>query len=201
MDIIDWPADEVFVPSRLRLGVSVPKSGWRAFFTGQAQTISHQADRYRLTVSLPACGPLAAGRREAFFLGRASRGDWVRLGLVHRPVPQGTLRGTPTVAVSALAGARTLQVQGVPGDTLLGGDALGAGGHLFVADYVGAVADGSGVLSLPLILPLQAPLTLGDALTWQAPTTTWQVETDDFDVTIGRALWQAALEVPLKQVF
>lgn len=201
MATTDWPATAAFEPRRLQLGLSAPKSGWRAFFTGQAQSISHLADRLRLSVTLRPCNPADAALREAFFMGVVSRGDWLRLGLLHRPVPRGTLRGTPTAAATAAAGARTLQVQGVSGDTLLGGDALGNGSQLLITDYAGAVANGSGVLTVPLSLPLQAAITSGAALTWQAPTTTWQIEVDQLDLSVGRALWQGELELPLKQAF
>ena len=44
---------------------------------------------------------------------------------------------------AASAGARTLVVQGVAGDTLLGGDMLGVNGQLVMTGYTGAVANGS----------------------------------------------------------
>lgn len=199
--VVDWPTAAAFEPRRMQLGLTAPKSGWRAFFTGQAQSISHLADRLRLAVTLRPCNPDDAALREAFLMGVASRGDWLRLGLLHRPVPRGTLRGTPTAAATAAAGARTLQVQGVSGDTLLGGDALGHNGQLLMADYAGAVANGSGVLTVPLVLPLQAAISSGASLTWQAPATTWQIEVDQLDLSVGRARWQGEIEIAMKQVF
>lgn len=197
---INWPADRAFAPRRLTWGASTPKSSWTAFFIGRVQSVSHLADRLRCTVTLPPCGPVDAGRREAFFMELASTGNWVRLGHPQRQAPQGTLRGTPTVASNAAAGARTLSVQGLAGDTLLAGDPLGAGGYLMLTGYAGAVANGSGVLTVPLVLPLRAALSAGAAVTWQAPTTTWQLEPDLLDLGYGRALWQEAVDVPLREV-
>lgn len=197
---VNWPTDRAFAPRRLSLGASVPKAGWAAFFTGGRQSISHLADRLRCTITLPPCNPLDAGRREAFFLELASTGNWVRVGHLQRQEPQGTLRGTPTVASSAAAGARSVSVQGVVGNTLLAGDPLGAGGHLMLTGYAGAVANGSGVLTVPLVLPLRVALSAGAAVTWQMPTTTWQLETDLLDLAYGRALWQDAVDIPLREV-
>lgn len=201
MATIDWPAGRTWTPASMRWGASTPKSAWAAYFTGQVQSISHLADRLRCVVTLPPCGPADAGAREAFFLEVASAGHWVRLGHPQRPTPLGTLRGSPTVASSAAVGARTLSVQGSVGDTLAGGDVLGAGGQLLQAGYAGAVANGSGVLSVPLVLPLRAALSAGAAVTWSAPTATWQLAADAMDIAYGRRAWQQAVEVPLVEVF
>ena len=132
MATIDWPAGQAYQPRALRFGVASPKSGFGAFFTGQRQVISHLADRLRCTVTLPPCGPDDGQRREAFFMSLVSTGDWVRLQHMHRSEPLGTLRGLPTVATSALAGARTLRLNTTPGATLEGGDLVGTGGQLII---------------------------------------------------------------------
>lgn len=199
MATIDWPAGPAFQPRALRFGASTPKSGFGAFFTGQRQVISHLADRLRCTISLPPCGPDDGQRREAFFMGLVSTGDWVRLQHMHRSEPLGTLRGLPTVATAALAGARTLRLNTTPGATLEGGDLLGTGGQLVMAAYSGAVADGSGLLVLPLALPLVLPVSVGAAVLWQAPTSTFQLMLDEVGVDYGRGRWQAALELPFLQ--
>ncbi len=201
MATVDWPTGSAFQPERMKLSASVAKSAWSAFFTGQVQSISHLADRLTCTVMLPPCSQSDAALREAFFMGLVSTGDWVRLGMKQRPTPLGTLRGTPTVAANASAGARTISVQTTAGATLLGGDALGADDQLLMAAYAGATADGSGVMSLPLVLPLRVALTSGDSLTWQSPTGLWQLAVDQID--FGYFSWQMqdALEIPLREVF
>lgn len=200
MATIDWPAGRAFEPRRVTWGVSTPKAAWAAPYTGARQTLSHLADRLRCAVTLPPCNEAQAGLREAFFLSLASTGDWVRMGHPTRPLPLGTLRGTPTAAAAAAAGARTVQVQSVAGATLLGGDVLGGGGRLLLAAYPGAVANGAGVLTVPLVLPLQVALASGAAISWQAPTTTWQLLVDMLDLNYGRARWQGELTIPLAEV-
>lgn len=200
MATLDWPTERAFQPQRVQFGAVTPKAAWAAPFTGQVQSISHLSDRLACTLMLPPCSHADAGKREAFFLALASTGDWVRLGHPTRPVPAGTLRGTPTVASTTAAGARSLSVQGVAGDTLLAGDPLGGGGMLLLTGYAGATANGSGVLTVPLVLPTRAALTAGAAITWLQPTTTWQCTLDVLALRYNPGRWQDAIEVPLREV-
>lgn len=110
MATLDWPSLPGFKPSGFRFGASTPKSAWGGFFTGQAQRISHLADRLRAEMTLPPCSLADAGAREAFFMQLASSGDWVRLGHFLRPHPLGDMRGTPTVYANTAAGARTIKI-------------------------------------------------------------------------------------------
>lgn len=201
MATIDWPTGRAFSPARLKFGVSTPKAAWAAPFTGQTQTISHLADRLICTVTLSPCTQDEAGQREAFFMGLASTGDWVRLGLRQRPNPLGTLRGSPTVAADAAAGARTVSVQTTAGATMLAGDALGTNGQLLLTAHAGATANGSGAMSLPLTLPLRAALSSGASLTWSSPTATWQLAADQMDFDYFSFQMQDGFDVMLREVY
>lgn len=201
MATVDWPGDRVFSPARMKFGASTPKAAWSSMWTGQTQSISHLADRLLCTVTLNACSRADAGRRESFFMSLASTGDWVRLGHKQRPVPIGTLRGSPTAQASASAGARTLSVQTSAGATMVGGDVLGINGQLLIAAYAGATANGSGVMSLPLVLPIRAAISSAAALTWNAPTATWQLATDLMDFDYMAPQMQGGFEVVLREVY
>lgn len=110
--IIDWPATASFVPRDVRFGAATPKSAFAGFYTGQVQSVGHLADRLRCTLTLPPCGPVEGQQREAFFLGLASTGDWLRLGHQHRIEPAGNARGALVTSAAAVAGARTLNLAG-----------------------------------------------------------------------------------------
>lgn len=200
MAVLDLPAGDAFGVAAIVFSPTTPKAAWIAPFTGQVQSISHLGDRLRATVRFRACDATAGAAREAFFVGMASTGDWVRLA--HwRNVPTGTLRGSPTVASAAAAGARTLQVQGVTGATLVGGDMLGVNGQLVMTGYAGAVANGSGVLAVPLAVPLRKAVASGQAVTWQSPAGTFQLADDQLAYTIGRAGWHAPLELTFVEAY
>jgi hypothetical protein len=201
MTTVAWPTTRAFAPTSMKIGASTPKSAWSAPFTGQTQSISHLADRLMCTISLPPCTRAEAGQREAFFMSLASKGDWVSFGLKNRPVPYGTLRGSPTAQASASAGAYTLSVQTTAGATMIGGDALGVNGQLLLTAYAGATANGSGVMSLPLVLPLRAAVSSSTALTWNAPTATWQLAADSIDFGYSSYSLQDAMQVVLREVY
>jgi len=200
MAVLDLPAGDAFGVAAIVFNPTTPKAAWVAPFTGQVQSISHLGDRLRATVRFRPCNAADGARREAFFVQMASTGDWVRLA--HwRGTPAGTLRGTPTVSSAASAGARTLVVQGVAGDTLLGGDMLGVNGQLVMTGYTGAVANGSGVLSVPLAVPLRKAVSSAQAVTWQGPTGTFQLADDQLAYTIGRSGWHAPLELTFVEAY
>ncbi len=201
MATVDWPTDRAFAPQRMKFGVSTPKSAWAAPFTGQTQSISHLADRLMCTISLPPCSRTDAGRREAFLMSLASTGDWVRLSHRQRPAPLGTLRGSPTAQASASAGARTISVQTSAGATMLAGDILGVNGQLLLTAYAGATANGSGVMSLPLVLPLRAAVSSSAPLTWSAPTATWQLAADSIDLEYMAPSLQDGVDIMLREVY
>ena len=200
MAIINWPSADSFIPRQLAFGASTPKSAFVSFFTGAVQSVGHLSDRLRCVITLPPCDPAAGQEREAFFIGLASTGDWVRIAHLHRAEPLGTLRGLPTAAAAAAAGARTLQVQTTPGATLVGGDMLGTGSQLLMVAYGGCTANGSGVATVPLALPLQAAVSSGATVTWSAPTGQFQLAADAPMATYGRSRWQGVLELPFQQV-
>ena len=201
MTTVAWPTTRAFAPTAVKIGASTPKAAWSAPFTGQTQSISHLADRLICTVSLPPCTREEAGQREAFFMSLASTGDWVTLGMKNRPVPYGTLRGSPTAQASAAAGARTISIQTTAGATLIGGDALGINGQLLLTAYAGATANGSGVMSLPLVLPLRAAISGGASLTWNAPTATWQLVADSIEFGYPSYSLQDAMQITLREVY
>ncbi len=121
MATIDWPTSKFFVPASITLGLDVSESTYTGFMTGNRTRTSNLADRMRMMVTLPPVLESQGGAaREAFLMGMRSRGDVVRMGMPHRKVPAGTLRGSPTVSASALAGARTFGITGaLAGSNLL----------------------------------------------------------------------------------
>lgn len=202
MSTVNWPTGDGFVISDCRVGARTSKSRFAGFFDGQVQSLSHAANRLLFTLTLTPCTAADGAEREAFLLSLASSGDWVNLSHPLRRQPRGTLRGTPVVEAAAVAGARTLRVQGVAGDTLEAGDILGVDGQMLVTAYAGAVANGAGLLVVPLALPLRAAIDDAEAVTWQAPTTTFQLLADEAAIVgYGFGAIQAEIELPFGEVF
>lgn len=95
-----------------------------------------------------------------------------RLVMQHlgRPVPNGTMRGTPTLQNSIAAGAVSANLTGVNG-TLKKGDLIG-----FVNQVVMITADtspSSGNMTVAFSPPVRAAYNAGQAIVWNKPTMTW----------------------------
>ncbi len=198
---ISWPPEREFQPSRLQWGATTSRTAWASVYTGQTQRVSHLADRLRVTVELPLVARDLAGRREAYFMAASAAGNWIRLWHFQRPVPIGTLRGTPVTSASAAAGAREIAITTTAGATLAAGDVLGVANQLVQCGYEGAVADGAGAMVVPLVLPLRRALSSGAAVTWDKPTGTFQILSLDptFDYTAPQL--QMGLTAELAEVY
>jgi hypothetical protein len=56
-------------------------------------------------------------------------------------------------------------------------------------------------MSLPLVLPIRAAISSAAALTWSAPTATWQLATDLIDFGYMAPALQDGLDIPLREVY
>lgn len=201
MATIDWPTGRLGEPQGMSFGASTSKTAWASPYTGQVQSISYNADRLRLNMRMPPCRRAEAGPREAFVMELASAGHWVRMYHRQRPVPVGTLRGSPTVAADALAGARSITLNvsaGAP--TLVGGDMLGIGGQLVPVGSAGAVG-AAGVMVVPLALPLRVAVGAGAAVVWDRPTGTFQLTSVEPMFDYEAPGTQVSFELTLMEVF
>ncbi len=200
---VDWPTGRAFVPASFALGVKPARSTWEAVYTRQRTQVTHLADRMTASLALPPCMPAEAGEREAWMAYLAAASPWVRLQHFARPVPAGTMRGTPQIGANVVAGSMSVQLSSVtPGATLRGGDMLGVGGRLLMVGLAGAVAAGDGTMTVPLALPVRAAMTAGAAVTWDRPTGTFQIEqTADLMYSPGAGgAYQGGLELSFLEV-
>jgi hypothetical protein len=95
-----------------------------------------------------------------------------RLQMHHhgRPIPNGTMRGAPTLNANAVAGAKQVQLANVNG-TLNRGDLIGILGQLL---YVVADATPSGgVMTVEIRPALRVAASIGTAVVWNKPAINW----------------------------
>lgn len=113
MAIVDFPTTRAFQGSQFSLWVNTSERAFTGFFTGNRTTRSNSADRMGCQVVLPPVkNRTEAAEREAWLMSLRSTGNHVRFGMPHRPVPLGTIRGTPTADAAAIAGARIVALEG-----------------------------------------------------------------------------------------
>lgn len=196
----DLPTAMARAAARLSLSLSVSASVSTGFFTGQRTVRSNLADRLRATLIYGPCSGAAAADREAFLFGLISTGDFIRLALPHRLQRRGTMAGSPVVTSNAAAGVRTLQITTTAGATLLPGDWISVGGNLLQCAYGGATANGSGGMSMPLVLPTQKAITAGAAVTYIEPKGVWQIDDEGVQLDYSAPVIMAGFAVPLLQV-
>jgi len=198
---IDWP--EEFCPSAIVWGSRTGRTAWTSPYTGQIQSISYAADSWLVNVSLP---PLvrddAAGKREAFFAQAASSGRILRLYHFARPIPHGTLRGSPVTTTTVAAGVREIEIEGTTGATLVGGDMIKIGNQLLMVAYQGATFSGTpGRAMVPLVMPLRAPITAGAAVTWDKPRADFKLLNLEVTASYAPGRIQLGLDLALAEQY
>lgn len=201
--IVDWPTTQAFKAAQFSVGLDVNEALARGFYTGNLLSQrSAQADRMTCTVTLPPCTRDQAGEREGYIFHLRSQRLWMRFGMPQRPVPLGTLRGTPTATAAVLAGATSLAITTTANVTLRPGDFLGVGTNtLLMVGIPGATANGSGAMSsVPLAMPCPVAISSAAALTWDNPKGLWEWDGDAVQLDYAAPLIQQGVALPFRQV-
>jgi hypothetical protein len=168
MTLIALPSS--FRPESFSMRLATMQSAFSAPFGGSEQVIDHQNDRWDATANLPRGPQELVASREAFV--NAMRGQTNTVALYHfgRPVPLGTMRGTPTtLSFPAARGTDLVVIQSIVGATLLAGDMIGINGLLLQVRQ-DCPADGSGAIYAYLANRLRADIPLGSPVVWNRPT-------------------------------
>ncbi len=168
MATYDWP--EALIPQRAVVGSSGAVEQFRGPYNGNLETVDFVADRFILSVTLPQARRVDSGPVEAFFFRLRGGVHRVRAWHFSRPVPIGTMRGSPTLSAAASRGNTSVSITGgTAGGTLKAGDMLGLVGQLvMVADNV--TLNGSGAGSVPIVHRIRGSISSGSAVTWNKPT-------------------------------
>lgn len=200
--IVDWPATRAFMGAQFAIGLSVSEALARGYYTGNViSQRSNGADRMLCTVTLPPTRNRDdAGEIEGYIMHLRSQRLWMRFGMPHRPIPRGTLRGTPTTSGAVLAGATSIGITTTAGATLRAGDFLGCGTNTLIqAGIPGATANGSGAMTLPLAMPCPVALSSGASLTWDSPDGLWEWDGDQAQIEYTAGVIQQGIALQFRQ--
>lgn len=180
MSTYGWPA--AWQPRRFRMQVMANERTFTGYYSGQSQSIDLLGEFWVCQMELPASRNEGKGAAmEAFFERLRGRVNLLSLWNLARPVPRGTMRGTPTVSGAVTQLADVLNIQSTAGATLLAGDMLGVGGQVsrVMAD---ATANGAGLFAGVEIWPrARLAVASGAAVSWDKPTI-------DFRLTDGQGV-------------
>lgn len=136
---------------------------------GSEQVLDFLNDRWLFYLELPGCNYEDGAVMESFLNSFRNQINTVDVWHFARPVPRGTMRGTPTLSADVAQGAASITIQAVAGETVLDGDMLGVGGLLLQA-CGNATANGSGVITVNLNNRVRAAQLSGAAVTWDKPS-------------------------------
>lgn len=168
MAVYTWPDN--LIPARAAMGSAGAVEQFKSPHNGTLQVWDFVAERWVLSVTLPQEVTDLSGATEAFFF--PLRGGVHRVNAWHfsRPVPVGTMRGSPTLSATVSRGADSLVIaNGGANATLRGGDLFSIGGQLFMA-RTDVQFNGSGVGTVPLVHRVRATISSGTAVVWNRPT-------------------------------
>lgn len=126
-----------------------------------------------------------------------------------RPAPQGSMRGTLTLAAGASAGATAISVTGggsQAGTTLKAGDLLQIGSGLGTSQLVmitaDATANGSGVIALAIEPALRTAFSGGAAVAWNQASAYFRAQADASSWTYaGRGLLVTGMALDLMETW
>lgn len=176
MPTYTYPTASHFRPSRIewarRTNVVINPSN----FDGSTEIKVLPGSRWVCNLSYPGARAKSeeAAAREAFWSKVGGPENLVAMWHPLRPVPRGTMRGSPTISGSIARGATVLTIAASAGETLEHSDVVKANGMLFQV-VMPATANGSGAMSVSVAPPARKTISNGTAIVWDQPTATFFV--------------------------
>jgi hypothetical protein len=110
MSTYDWP--ESLVPRDFSAGIEANQLTPTSPFTKSVSVIDFLGERWRFSMSLPPALRDDAGVRAALFAKLRGKANKVNLWNMARPVPIGTMRGTPALNGAHAQGAQSVSIAG-----------------------------------------------------------------------------------------
>ena len=166
MTTYSWP--NALCPSSMEWRINRSGAQFRSPFNAALQAIDFVGDWWSVAFAVPP-NPTADGV-DAELLLQSLAGGGNRLAVYHytRPIPLGTMRGSPTVQTQAARGDAQLVLTVTSGATLKAGDFVKTGGQLFrvYSDCTAAAT----TLTVPLVNRVRATIASATAVIWDSPT-------------------------------
>lgn len=163
-----WPEDILVANADIGIKYDVQLTVSRS---GSISTYSLPGARWMATISFPI--DQESGKRPRIEALLASlRGGANRLSAPHfgRPIPNGSLRGTPSLAVQVLANQSTLSLKNCNGD-LKAGDLIGLPGQVVMIESPAVPV--SGAMTVQINPPTRAQHAVNTPIAWSRPPILW----------------------------
>lgn len=163
---ITWPSNVIPAAADYGMEFDVQKFPLRS---GKIDRHGFPGGRWTATITLPPDYDPGRAKIEAVVMALRGGARLLRMPHFGRPVPRGTMRGSPTLAQSTTRGADTVTITAT--GTLLAGDIIGLGDYFFM---VGADATASaGAITVAVSPSVPKAFSSGTQVKWDKPTTLW----------------------------
>lgn len=163
-----WPAD--LCPAAAEWRLNKAGATFRSRYSGSFQAVGFGADWWTVNVALRGEGRVQrrTGELEALLMHLAGGINQIDLYRWDRPVPRGTLRGSPIVKTATVRGDLQIELTAAAGATVLAGDMLGIGDQLFLVRA--ATAAVGTTLTVQVVNRVRGAIAEGSPVIWNRPT-------------------------------
>jgi hypothetical protein len=167
------------------------------------QAMNTAAPLWKVAVNFDTLDQSEAGAYQAMLMQLNGARNTLELWNLGRPVPLGTMRGSPTLSATASPGATTLAITNVgqASTTLKAGDYLGIGTaytQQVVMVLTDVTLDGSGAASVSISPAVRFTQASGSAVVWSQPKALFRQQSPsngwDYERTITSGLAMDLLE-------
>ncbi len=107
---------------------------------------------------------------EALIASLKGGANRLQMSALWRPIPRGTMRGTPVLSTGAAAGASSIAMSSV-GGTLLAGDIIGVGGQ--IVEVLANATPSGGAMTVQFLPELRTAVSTSAPVSWNGATTLW----------------------------
>ena len=167
MPNLAWPS----IINPMQLDWRLKKSGaqFQGYYTSSLQAVLYLGEYWDINIVLPGEGRLLRKAGVVDSLLMQLSGGVTKVDVYHwaRPIPKGTLRGSPTLQDATVRGDSSLVLTVAAGSTLEPGDLIGVGTQLFmVKSYCAAVGT---TLTVPVLNRVRGVIAGATAVVWDRP--------------------------------
>ena len=177
-----WPS--YAIPASFKLQRYTKTIRASSMFGGSGQNYDLMNDRWIVDLSISIRDANNGARVEAFFNSLRGSVNTVEIYHMYRPKPLGTMVSSPLTSGLNEQGAASIVLQAAANETLRSGDMIGVSGLLLQVAF-DCQANGSGVITVPIIGRLNKDIVANSPVTLQKPTSKFHL-TGKGTVSYGR---------------
>lgn len=198
MTIIAWPTDIKTGPVDYGVEFDVQMSVYR---NGRITTFGLAGARWAASIRFePDLETLMRPKVEALLMSVEGGANQLQMPHWGRPIPNGSLRGTPTVGTAIAAGAKVITIAGASTGTLKRGDIIGVLGQLVMV--LADVNPAAGNLNnVPVSPAFRQAINSGTAVVWNKPTALWIPKSNALSFPYAQNRVRPAFSIELVEVF